>query len=182
MQTSNLSWRRGSVHLIFLTPPPPPPKLNTSEQSSPYLVLLVRSRHAAALGTVIEIKNVVGRLRSSEWSSAFHRTSSAFFLRGHLCWPFRHHWLVNCYLCVEILRALSTAISMEGVRVEVKIELGHKASCKKTPSPEGFTHDWVVFVRGPESCDISHFVEKVVFYLHESFAKPKRGKNRKNIC
>ena len=77
---------------------------------------------------------------------------------------------------------MSTAISMEGVRVEVKIELGHKASCKKNPSPEGFTHDWVVFVRGPESCDISHFVEKVVFYLHESFAKPKRGKNRKNIC
>lgn len=69
---------------------------------------------------------------------------------------------------------MSTAISMESVRVEVKIELGHKASCKKTPSPEGFTHDWVVFVRGPESCDISHFVEKVVFYLHESFAKPKR--------
>lgn len=70
---------------------------------------------------------------------------------------------------------------MESVQVEVKIELGHKASCKKTLSPEGFTHDWVVFVRGPESCDISNFVEKVVFYLHDSFAKPKRGK-RENIC
>lgn len=70
---------------------------------------------------------------------------------------------------------------MESVQVEVKIELGHKASCKKTLSPEGFTHDWTVFVRGPESCDISHFVEKVVFYLHESFAKPKRGKSQ-NIC
>lgn len=63
---------------------------------------------------------------------------------------------------------------MESVQVEVKIELGHKASCKRTPSPEGFTHDWIVFVRSPESCDISHFVEKVVFQLHESFAKPRR--------
>lgn len=65
---------------------------------------------------------------------------------------------------------------MESVQVEVKIELGHKASCKETLTPEGYTHDWVVFVRGPESCDISHFVDKVVFHLHESFAKPKRGK------
>ncbi|KAJ7384561.1 Protein AF-9 [Desmophyllum pertusum] len=63
---------------------------------------------------------------------------------------------------------------MESVQVDVKIELGHTASVKKNPSPEGFTHDWVVFVRGPENCDISNFVEKVVFYLHESFTKPKR--------
>lgn len=63
---------------------------------------------------------------------------------------------------------------MESLQVEVKIELGHKASCKETLTPEGFTHDWVVFVRGPESCDISHFVDKVVFHLHESFTKPKR--------
>lgn len=63
---------------------------------------------------------------------------------------------------------------MEKVQVEVKIELGHKASCKKNPSPDGFTHDWEVFVRGPGRDDISHFVEKVVFHLHESFPKPKR--------
>ena len=67
-------------------------------------------------------------------------------------------------------------MEMESLQVEVKIELGHKASCKETLTPEGFTHDWVVFVRGPESCDISHFVDKVVFHLHESFTKPKRGK------
>lgn len=70
---------------------------------------------------------------------------------------------------------------MESVQVDVKIELGHTASVKKNPSPEGFTHDWVVFVRGPENCDISNFVEKVVFYLHESFTKPKRGKTTKYL-
>ncbi|KAM5238759.1 protein ENL isoform 2-T2 [Ctenodactylus gundi] len=32
----------------------------------------------------------------------------------------------------------------------------------------------MVFVRGPEQCDIQHFVEKVVFWLHDSFPKPRR--------
>uniref|UniRef100_U3I8A9 MLLT1 super elongation complex subunit n=1 Tax=Anas platyrhynchos platyrhynchos TaxID=8840 RepID=U3I8A9_ANAPP len=56
----------------------------------------------------------------------------------------------------------------------VKLELGHRAQLRKKPTTEGFTHDWMVFVRGPEQCDIQHFVERVVFRLHESFPKPKR--------
>lgn len=59
--------------------------------------------------------------------------------------------------------------------VQVKIELGHRATVKKTPSPNGFTHDWTVYVRGPENCNISYFIEKVVFNLHGSFHNPKRG-------
>ncbi|KAL5004604.1 hypothetical protein ScPMuIL_018060 [Solemya velum] len=59
--------------------------------------------------------------------------------------------------------------------VQVKIELGHKASVRKKPTVEGFTHDWTVFVRGQEpSRNIQHFVEKIVFHLHDSFPKPKR--------
>jgi YEATS domain-containing protein 1/3 len=58
----------------------------------------------------------------------------------------------------------------------VKIELGHRATVKKIPSPEGFTHDWTVYVRGPENCNISYFIEKVVFNLHASFHNPKRGR------
>ncbi|XP_042198715.1 protein ENL [Callorhinchus milii] len=58
--------------------------------------------------------------------------------------------------------------------VQVKLELGHRAQLRKKPTPEGFTHDWMVFVRGPEQSEIQHFVEKVVFRLHESFPKPKR--------
>ncbi|XP_010126742.1 PREDICTED: protein ENL [Chlamydotis macqueenii] len=67
--------------------------------------------------------------------------------------------------------------SEPGVRectVQVKLELGHRAQLRKKPTTEGFTHDWMVFVRGPEQCDIQHFVERVVFRLHESFPKPKR--------
>ncbi|KAJ8374480.1 hypothetical protein SKAU_G00050600 [Synaphobranchus kaupii] len=58
--------------------------------------------------------------------------------------------------------------------VQVKLELGHRAQLRKKVTSEGFTHDWMVFVRGPEMGDIQNFVEKVVFRLHESFPKPKR--------
>ncbi|KAH6938946.1 hypothetical protein HPB50_015070 [Hyalomma asiaticum] len=58
--------------------------------------------------------------------------------------------------------------------IEVKLELGHRAVLRARPTAEGFTHDWTVFVRGPEGCNIQHFVDKVVFLLHESFPKPKR--------
>ncbi|XP_016335050.1 protein AF-9-like [Sinocyclocheilus anshuiensis] len=58
--------------------------------------------------------------------------------------------------------------------VQVKLELGHRAQVRKKPTVEGFTHDWMVFVRGPEQSNIQHFVEKVVFHLHESFPRPKR--------
>ncbi|XP_061172967.1 protein AF-9-like [Saccostrea echinata] len=65
-------------------------------------------------------------------------------------------------------------MSSQNCAVQVKIELGHRANVKKTPSPEGFTHDWTVYVRGPENCNISYFIEKVVFNLHHSFHNPKR--------
>ncbi|NXJ83343.1 AF9 protein, partial [Trogon melanurus] len=58
--------------------------------------------------------------------------------------------------------------------VQVKLELGHRAQVRRKPTVEGFTHDWIVFVRGPEHSNIQHFVEKVVFHLHESFPRPKR--------
>uniref|UniRef100_A0A3B3T7V3 MLLT1 super elongation complex subunit n=1 Tax=Paramormyrops kingsleyae TaxID=1676925 RepID=A0A3B3T7V3_9TELE len=55
-----------------------------------------------------------------------------------------------------------------------KLELGHRAQLRKKATSEGFTHDWMVFVRGPETGDIQHFVDKVIFRLHDSFPKPKR--------
>uniref|UniRef100_UPI00358E5677 protein AF-9-like isoform X6 n=1 Tax=Myxine glutinosa TaxID=7769 RepID=UPI00358E5677 len=58
--------------------------------------------------------------------------------------------------------------------VQVKLELGHRAQVRRKPTAEGFTHDWAVFVRGPDNMPIQHFVEKVIFYLHDSFPKPKR--------
>ncbi|RWS09784.1 protein AF-9-like protein, partial [Dinothrombium tinctorium] len=58
--------------------------------------------------------------------------------------------------------------------VEVQLELGHRATPKPKVTADGYTHDWTVFVRGVDSSEIEHFVEKVVFNLHESFPKHKR--------
>lgn len=57
----------------------------------------------------------------------------------------------------------------------ILLEIGHDASLKSKISPEGFTHDWEVFVKGQNSAEIHYYVERVVFHLHETFPKPKRG-------
>lgn len=59
--------------------------------------------------------------------------------------------------------------------MRVLFEIGHEASVRSQPTSDGFTHDWHVFVRGTEHAEIHHFVEKVVFHLHETFPRPKRG-------
>lgn len=100
----------------------------------------------------------------------------AFIYRGQ-CWPCSERGeagqrAVPCSgLCADPLPLFSS----HQCTVQVKLELGHRAQLRKKPTTEGFTHDWMVFVRGPEQCDIQHFVEKVVFRLHDSFPKPKRG-------
>lgn len=58
--------------------------------------------------------------------------------------------------------------------VQIQLVLGHKASLRTKRTPQGFTHDWEVFIRGPERTNIQNFVDKVVFYLHKDFQKPKR--------
>uniref|UniRef100_A0A2C9K505 YEATS domain-containing protein n=1 Tax=Biomphalaria glabrata TaxID=6526 RepID=A0A2C9K505_BIOGL len=58
--------------------------------------------------------------------------------------------------------------------VTVTIELGHQANFLSKPSPEGFTHDWTVFVRGQDGSRLDAFVEKVVFRLHKTFKCPLR--------
>jgi transcription initiation factor IIF auxiliary subunit len=45
--------------------------------------------------------------------------------------------------------------------------LGQKAD-------ESATHRWTLYVRGPNGENISYFVSKVVFFLHESFAQSVR--------
>lgn len=59
--------------------------------------------------------------------------------------------------------------------VRVQFELGHVSTLKAKVGTDGFTHDWELSLRGVDGADISQFVDKVVFTLHESFPKPKRG-------
>ncbi|XP_037956820.1 protein AF-9 [Teleopsis dalmanni] len=58
--------------------------------------------------------------------------------------------------------------------VKVQFEIGHTAKLRSKKTPEGFTHDWELYVQGVNKVDISTFVDKVVFNLHDSFPKPKR--------
>lgn len=60
-------------------------------------------------------------------------------------------------------------------KVAVELILGHRASLRERPTPEGFTHDWEVYVKGDRG-DIQNFVDRVIFHLHESFPKHRRGK------
>lgn len=58
--------------------------------------------------------------------------------------------------------------------VRISLEIGHEAAIRTKLTQEGFTHDWEVFVRGCDGASIHYYVEKVVFYLHETFPKPRR--------
>ncbi|VVC40867.1 YEATS [Cinara cedri] len=58
--------------------------------------------------------------------------------------------------------------------VKVIFEIGHEASVRNKRTPEGFTHDWELFVRGVDNSDIHYFIDKVVFHLHDTFPNPKR--------
>lgn len=58
--------------------------------------------------------------------------------------------------------------------IRITLEYGHTSVLRMHTTPEGYTHDWEVFVRGIDNADIHHYVEKVVFQLHETFPKPKR--------
>lgn len=89
--------------------------------------------------------------------------SSLKVLFLNLAWPLKH-----CFL-IHFLQSSDCVVT-------VTIELGHQANFLKEPSPEGFTHDWTVFVRGYEGSRIEYFVEKVVFKLHKTFKSPVRGK------
>ncbi|CCH41080.1 hypothetical protein BN7_617 [Wickerhamomyces ciferrii] len=47
---------------------------------------------------------------------------------------------------------------------------------KRPPNcPDEHTHNWTVFVRGPNGEDLSYFIKKVVFKLHDTYNNPTRS-------
>ncbi|CAL1680329.1 unnamed protein product [Lasius platythorax] len=58
--------------------------------------------------------------------------------------------------------------------IRITLECGHTSMLRMRTTPEGYTHDWEVFVRGVDNADIHHYIEKVVFILHDTFRNPKR--------
>lgn len=63
--------------------------------------------------------------------------------------------------------------------MKIAFEVGHDAVPKNKRTQEGFTHDWEVYVKGIDGAEIHHYIDKVVFNLHETFPKPKRGTSDK---
>lgn len=59
--------------------------------------------------------------------------------------------------------------------VKVQFEIGHSSKLRSKRTVEGFTHDWELYVKGVQQADISIFVEKIIFHLHESFQNYNRG-------
>ncbi|KAM0732717.1 Protein ENL [Formica fusca] len=58
--------------------------------------------------------------------------------------------------------------------IRITLECGHTSMLRMRTTPEGYTHDWEIFVRGVDNADIHHYIEKVVFILHNTFRNPKR--------
>jgi YEATS domain-containing protein 4 len=54
------------------------------------------------------------------------------------------------------------------------IVYGSIATPIKKPETE-HTHKWALYLRGYNNEDISYYVKKVVFKLHESFVNPNRS-------
>lgn len=58
---------------------------------------------------------------------------------------------------------------------------GNVAYALKKPENE-HTHRWTVYVKAfDDGEDISLYVKKVIFKLHDSFQQPNRGNNRLNV-
>lgn len=62
------------------------------------------------------------------------------------------------------------------MRIRVGFEMGHTVSTRSKKSPEGYTHDWELFIRGIDGAHIERFVDKVVFNLHDTFPQPVKSK------
>ncbi|KCV70888.1 hypothetical protein H696_01835 [Fonticula alba] len=62
----------------------------------------------------------------------------------------------------------------KGVILERGIVYGNSATLLARPTDNGHTHKWTVYVRGLYGEDISYFVRKISFKLHESFSPQTR--------
>lgn len=62
----------------------------------------------------------------------------------------------------------------KGITAEVPVIYGNLSWMlgKKDPF---HTHKWTAFLRGTRNEDLTFFIKKVVFNLHDTFDKPKRG-------
>lgn len=63
----------------------------------------------------------------------------------------------------------------KGVTVERPVVVGTVAYWLGKRADDQKTHKWTAYIRGPNNEDLTYFIKRVVFKLHESFKNPKRG-------
>ncbi|EDV27045.1 uncharacterized protein TRIADDRAFT_54575 [Trichoplax adhaerens] len=56
----------------------------------------------------------------------------------------------------------------------IMIKFGHKTVKRKELTPEGYSHDWEVYVCGLNKVKLDEIIKKVIFNIHEDYAKPHR--------
>lgn len=49
--------------------------------------------------------------------------------------------------------------------VRITLEYGHASMVRSHLTPEGYTHDWEVFVRGVDNADIHQYIEKGILFV-----------------
>merc|ERR1739838_837197 len=76
--------------------------------------------------------------------------------------------------CLTVLCEECKETNTKMERLKLGIEVGQIARLKKIVTEDNLTHDWEVSVRGADKNNVSAYVDKVVFELHESFENPLR--------
>lgn len=67
--------------------------------------------------------------------------------------------------------------------IRVTLEYGHASMVRSHLTPEGYTHDWEVFVRGVDNADIHQYVDKGTLRTLRSLAFPDcRGDHVVDAC
>ncbi|KAI7820098.1 yeats family-domain-containing protein [Kickxella alabastrina] len=76
--------------------------------------------------------------------------------------------------CSPVILAMKTGKRLKGVVISRPIVYGNIAIELPTQKSNN-THKWTVFLRGPNGQDISSFIHKVEFKLHETFVNNNRA-------
>lgn len=69
-------------------------------------------------------------------------------------------------LCFSLKKRVSKN-SYERMAIRITLECGHSSMLRMRTTPQGYTHDWELFVRGIDNADIHHYVEKGKYTFKE---------------
>lgn len=51
-------------------------------------------------------------------------------------------------------------LDLRRMAIRITLECGHTSMLRARTTPEGYTHDWDLYVRGVDNADISQYIKK----------------------